>query len=715
MELVYSMRRKPLKCEPPHFESSTDSEVVRPICTISSSNIIAFSSPTELSDVDGDTWGGHVYVCDLDTPWDSHKVTSTAHPVSALEWDSEGKQILVATTSGEVSVFGQKEYLLNDWTCLYSASFPGEHIIKAAFFHNGRRIVACEKKPDAPITDKFQMLRSTPTLKGFGGVACEGAAIITATGLVGALTPPAEGTRALSVTESLRAAREYVTAASIAHKNGNLLIAAVCRSASVWCVRVCAACVSRAPPARPAPPAPPHLALQPAPALYLPDAHVRAPASITWCLREDSDSLLVAGSTLTLWKLTERSHPVHKLFSKGALQGSTTPGGGPKPSADCFNTVVWQQTAVWPIEGGENAVQVASTKLPLSPPYAVLATPKALHLVQRDNHHYICSRPVIAGAGAVAVAAGGGSPPKKPKYGPGALPSGSPCAMVSSVEMSQLGGVCVCVDTHACLHVFRLQLWPDIPSPMAHATLACNLLEYSMVTGYDCLDLLMTLKPNIVEPVYERLTETFQRQSAPFQQYYYHSWLKLRIALCRMVGSLSHSVMWLTCTQMLHAACASAHSAYRTPDKDKLDDHHEQTLIALEAKPESLGDVSALQALRRPLQRALDIALTALLSLNQHQGMQQHGYDILSDPTAVTLLRKLVVLARASGRGGEALSRPLARIQAAGPKHDLLQEEWLTLNAGMTAPRVWEALPRCSVSAPHEKPYPLYVSIGRVM
>ncbi|XP_028167404.1 mediator of RNA polymerase II transcription subunit 16, partial [Ostrinia furnacalis] len=460
MELIYSMRRKPLKCEPPHFESPTSPEVVRPICTISSCNIIAFSSPTELSDVDGDTWGGHVYVCDLDTPWDSHKVTSTAHPISALEWDNEGKHLLVGTTSGEVSVFGQKDYLLNEWTCLYSASFPGEHIVKAAFFHNGRRVVACEKKPDAPIADRFQVLRSTPTLKGFGGVACEGAAIITATGLVCALTPPADGSRALVAAESLRAAREHIAAASVAHKNGNLLIAAVCRSAGAWCVRVSVCCA--APPARPAPaPAPPRLQLQPLPALCLPESST-PPVSITWCLREDTDSLLVAGSNLTLWKLTERSHPVHKLFSKGALQGSTTPGGGPKPSTDCFNTVVWQQTAIWPIEGGSTAVQAASSRLALAPPHAVLATPDALHLLHRDTHHYICSRNVISRTGAVEVPAGAGTPPKKPKYGPGAVPSGSPCAQLSWVEISQLGGVCVCIDTHACLHVLRLPLWPDI-------------------------------------------------------------------------------------------------------------------------------------------------------------------------------------------------------------------------------------------------------------
>lgn len=45
---------------------------------------------------------------------------------------------------------------------------PGEHIIGASFFHNGRRTVMVDKKPDAPISERIQMLRCAPTLKGFG-------------------------------------------------------------------------------------------------------------------------------------------------------------------------------------------------------------------------------------------------------------------------------------------------------------------------------------------------------------------------------------------------------------------------------------------------------------------------------------------------------------------------------------------------------------------
>ncbi|XP_075988433.1 mediator complex subunit 16 [Anticarsia gemmatalis] len=1186
MELIYSMRRKPLKCEPPHFESPTDHDVVRPICTVSNANIIAFTSPTELTDTEGDTWGGHVYVCDLDTPWDSHKVTSTSYPVSTLEWDMEGKQLLVATTVGDVSVFTQKEYLLNEWTCLYTASFPGEHVISAIFFHNGRRVVAHDKKPEAPITERLQMIRSAPTLKGFGGTPLEGALIITATGLIGALTPPStteprhsvsssDSTRAQVTTDCLRPTRDHITAASFAHKNGRVMIAAVCGGGARSCVRCAHCAVSSAAPRA-------QLALSPLPTIYLPQQDIgpspSMPVSISWWHREEPDSLLIAGSTLSLWKCTERSHQLHKLFSKGPLQGSTTPGGGPKPGADCFNTLVWQKTGAWCIERGEHAVRGAAGRVPhhaaahhavlatqralhlvardnhhyvrphihtqsftlllnhhaaahhavlatqralhlvardnhhyvrphihtqsftlllnhhaaahhavlatqralhlvardnhhyvrphihtqsftlllnhhaaahhavlatqralhlvardnhhyvrphihtqsftlllnhhaaahhavlatqralhlvardnhhyvrphihtqsftlllnhhaaahhavlatqralhlvardnhhyvrphihtqsftlllnhhaaahhavlatqralhlvardnhhyvrphihtqsftlllnhhaaahhavlatqralhlvardnhhyvrphihtqsftlllnhhaaahhavlatqralhlvardnhhyvrphihtqsftlllnhhaaahhavlatqralhlvardnhhyvrphihtqsftlllnhhaaahhavlatqralhlvardnhhyvrphihtqsftlllnhhAAAHHAVLATQRALHLVARDNHHYICSRPVVTSGGVgSSLAEASSTPPKKPKYGSGVTANGGSCAVVSYVELSALGGVAVAIDTHAQLHVYKLpQPWADIPTPMAvqHAT---SLLEYALVSGIDYLDVLIAMKPSVIEPVYERVTETFQRQPAAFQQYYFHSWLKLRIALCRQIPSAQSSVSWLTCLAALQAAWACAAVALRPDDKpdDKplaalLDEHshdHDKSLLALEAKCDTTSEAAALAPLRLTLQRVIDIALTALLSLcqHQHQHLMHHSYELWADPAAVQLLRKLCAVSRLAGRAAEPLLRVLARLaQPSTPKPDLI-EECATLTSVWSGARVWESLPRCSVAAPHGKPHPLYLEYG---
>ena len=60
--------------------------------------------------------------------------------VTALEWDLSGDKLLVADTAGNVQLWGFKEHVLNEWLCLATAAFPGEHILGAAFFHNGKKV-----------------------------------------------------------------------------------------------------------------------------------------------------------------------------------------------------------------------------------------------------------------------------------------------------------------------------------------------------------------------------------------------------------------------------------------------------------------------------------------------------------------------------------------------------------------------------------------------
>lgn len=42
------------------------------ICSISSRNSVAFTSATKLNDSTGKTWKCHVYVADLNVPWDAY-------------------------------------------------------------------------------------------------------------------------------------------------------------------------------------------------------------------------------------------------------------------------------------------------------------------------------------------------------------------------------------------------------------------------------------------------------------------------------------------------------------------------------------------------------------------------------------------------------------------------------------------------------------------
>ncbi|GBP87241.1 Mediator of RNA polymerase II transcription subunit 16 [Eumeta japonica] len=661
----------------------SDPEVVKPICTISSANIIAFSSTTKLSDFDGDSWGGHVYICDLDTPWDSHHVTSTQSPITALEWDCEGKHLLVATSVGDVSVFGQRDYLLNDWMCLYTASFPGEFICKAILFHNGRRVVSVDKKVDSSATEKLQISRLTPTLRGFGnalvtpmalpvfmgggdhlffsdlhaprsaimGIACEGACVVTSTGLLCALVPPVTTSseppagpsrtqtsilpppQALTTMECLRATRDHIVAASFAHKNGNLLIATVCASPAInnmgsgRCVRCHLGSVRRST----TPAHAPHLAVQPLPSLYVTD-DPGLPPSISWCIHEDGDCLLIGGAVLSLWKLMERAHHVHKLLAKGPVPGNTTSSGVQKP-LDCFNTLAWQQMAIWSWEtigsggGGGNAVCVSALRP--SPPRALVATSRGVHLLYRDKLTHICSKQVVAGGGDILPV--GTAAPKKAKYGT-VIMNGS-CATLCCVETSWNGGVAVVLDTHSQLHVYKVvQPCPDIPSPLYVQHFA-NGLEYALVAGYDYLDLLLALKPAAREPLYDRMTEWLSRQPVAFRQFYQSAWLNLRAALCRLMPNGQTRASELTSLQTLHSIWACVEAAVRPTElgekgplealQSLLEDQPaahidlDKILVSLDAKELSC-EPGTVCALRRVLERAADIALSLLAALSQH-------------------------------------------------------------------------------------------------
>ena len=64
----------------------------------------------------------------------------------------------------------QKDNLLSEWKISYVTSFPGEHIIKGIFFHNGRKINLISEKKDQQHSyfDKFQKLKFLPSVRHFG-------------------------------------------------------------------------------------------------------------------------------------------------------------------------------------------------------------------------------------------------------------------------------------------------------------------------------------------------------------------------------------------------------------------------------------------------------------------------------------------------------------------------------------------------------------------
>lgn len=141
---------------------------------------------------------------------------------------------MVGDISGNIQIFVQKENLLSEWVQYYHVRLPGEHIIKAAFFHNGRKLVLQPDKKDITnYMDKFQRAKFLPSCRSFGGVPADGVLVVTATGLLGAflippdlpnlnklastLSPPTLPQILTPVTQSLGRTRSFITIADICY------------------------------------------------------------------------------------------------------------------------------------------------------------------------------------------------------------------------------------------------------------------------------------------------------------------------------------------------------------------------------------------------------------------------------------------------------------------------------------------------------------------
>lgn len=172
----------------------------------------------------------------------SNRVTTNKFPISILDWDILGKYLLVGDISGNIQIFVQKDNLLSEWIQYYHVRLPGEHIIKASFFHNGRKLVLQPDKKDITnYMDKFQRAKFLPSCRSFGGVPADGVLVVTATGLLGAflippdlpnlnklatsLSPPTIPLPQVltPVTQSLGRTRSFITIADICYSKSEII------------------------------------------------------------------------------------------------------------------------------------------------------------------------------------------------------------------------------------------------------------------------------------------------------------------------------------------------------------------------------------------------------------------------------------------------------------------------------------------------------------
>ncbi|CAD1478310.1 unnamed protein product, partial [Heterotrigona itama] len=621
------------------------------LCSLSSRNIAAFTTTTELDDNSGKTWGSHVYVCDLNMPWHTHKVLSNKNTITALEWDLPGDKLVVCDSVGNVQLWMFKDHVLNDWVPIGSTCFVGEHILGAAWFHNGKKTaLVTEKKDNIHYSEKFNHLPFVPSVRQFGGRAAEGVLVVSTTGMVGAVMVTKDFQNPIcSSTESLGSTRHRITTVDLCYgKNGHILVAIssgnICLP--IRCYRVLVRknddkCT---------------ITSQALPSFFLQDGAPKdntCNTSVThlkFVVREDADSLVIAvnsdnGGVVEVWELREKTQPVHKLFQPKTLEPFKT-------------IVVWQHQSQYRCQSP--IVALATTKLSIvttlpPPSYVVVAlADSSIHCLSRD-----CLKEIAFSSLNMAWR------PEEPsnKYFRNSV-------SIASIDLSWLGCVLLTCDTRGNLYLYKLL--PD-GGPSLTLSYACTLLEYCLVTGLDWLDILLCLRSSMIDPLCERLDVSFNRQLQPIQQYHYIQFLCIKTSLYRMLVPGQSKAADLSSLLMIHSVATAFKSLLRPSDlishdkgpaeslatviNDSITDV-DKVLLHLDPK-EFTVEPSTLQSLQQLIQWVADLALNLLARLPEQRLQIKSGgvsiankyqaYELLKDHKALNTLRELLVIIRIWG------------------------------------------------------------------
>uniref|UniRef100_A0A1B0CL25 Mediator of RNA polymerase II transcription subunit 16 n=1 Tax=Lutzomyia longipalpis TaxID=7200 RepID=A0A1B0CL25_LUTLO len=672
LDLLFSVHKKVPTALP------IDTSNSRNFVTVSSCNIIAFTSNFDLTT---GAYGYHCYICDINAPWNVYKVTSNKYPISILAWDVLGKYLLIGDTFGSICIWMQKDNFLSEWCHVYTATFPGECIIKAVFFHNGRKIsFNADKKEASSYSDKFQKVKFFPSVRQFGGVPTEGFLVITASGLIGAVAIPPEQPTAPSpapppanppaqpaanqpqaaplpppqppviviphilatVTESLGQTRSFYTTADVCYgKNGHFLIAASNndyqnRTLIVQCFRVIVKKVEEK--LTITSHSLPSFFLNEGIGRDLPDLDL---LKLKWTFQEDTDTLIVAmnssiGGFIEVWGLVEKSTPIHKLFQAN--------------KSEVFKAFVWTPQSHFRYTS--KILNICTSKLQLG-------SSGYISVVMADNSVFCLHRDTLskAASGSLSIAHRIDDGAKQTKLN----------STPRDIDVSWMGHLLVCLDNLGQLFVFKSNNMPEqlgMPSTIQHTV---SLLEYCIVAGYDYLDILLAIRSSTIDNIVERLSENFNRQVNPIQQFYYVNFLTMKTNLYRLSPSGQSKSQDLACLLMLHSILIAFKSLLRPSDltcHDKgpaeylamgLSESNtdvDKVLLNLEAKDFTV-EPSTLQSLQQLIQWVSDLALNILARLPETRSsggnMKNTGYEISHDVVALNSIRELLVMIRIWG------------------------------------------------------------------
>lgn len=619
------------------------------VCSVSSHNTLAFTASSDVSEPVGKTTCFHVYVVDLNVPWDAYKVLTHTEEITYLEWDVTASKLFITDAAGQIQIWSMKNYLLNDWTVIASASFPGEYILTGAWFHNGKKIgLNMEKKDCVSYLEKYVHVRFGPSVRQVGGKPSEGCIAITSSGLVCVVILQSDET-ILTGTEILGLYRSRLKVVDLCYgKNGDFLVVTSdgLVQSSIHCYRIALKlnqdkCI---------------ISCQPFSSFYL-NCHTSSPSCdkptptrvthLNFILREATDAVAVSvsgpgGSIVELWELREKPVRLHKMLHTPSAETAT-------------KTVGWQHHA-----STSYSSPVMAICTPRLSVYDTSPPPSYIIVAYKDNVIKCFSRDCLHYAYSISISAGSHH---RDDHG---IKYHHLSATVCHMQLTWTASLLVAVDSLSQIFLFRLSPVAETGNAMSPAY-AVMLLEHCLMTGTDWWDVLLSLRPGVIESICDKLTEVFNKQPPSIQQYLLSRFLSLKGSLYRCLNNGLPKAGDCHAHIMLNAVSAVMKGLLRPRDLSSHEKGPAETLTAIMSSREVISNIDKvllhletkefsvepliLQSLQHLTQWVADLALHLMASLPQqvYNHMRFPGGSLISDAKALNMLRELLVIFRMWG------------------------------------------------------------------
>ncbi|XP_078584716.1 mediator of RNA polymerase II transcription subunit 16-like [Branchiostoma floridae x Branchiostoma japonicum] len=631
------------------------------VCSWSCRNVLAFAGPVQGPWSDA-SLVRPIHVVDPDRPWDVHSF-STQHgeDIVALEWDPSGTQLLSAERFGEVKLWSMKDYLVNDWHLVTSVDLDGEEIVTLQWLHVGGRLTLNNMNMTSTVfNEKITHQSYAPSLSEFGGKACNGWVAVTATGMV-YITALSKDNTPTTVSECLGNVRSRVVVADAAFTVKGFVIIALSDGNSMSPVKFYKLKLSNVNEKC-------TMHIEPLPSFFLrcavdpnkKDKYTNV-THVKFEHREGVEQVVVVvsgtnSSTIEVWGLRNEPVTLHKIFQPQAPAGKqpmavkwgslTTIADRPLVTALAVPKLPVQSSNLIESKGYD-------TKFFNGSALAIAFQDGNIHLVQRLTLHTLAMFSLDSWQRGLEETAA-----KRQRL-----------SMFRFLSCCELSGTCcglMGVDPGGRLYVFRLtpSLTQNVDPvlPIRHVV---SLLEYCMLSGWDCWDVLLVVGPSMVESVIDKLTDNYSQQNPALQQIHLTKFVAIKAALYRLTNNGGGKSADCYAKLLLNAISSSLKALLRPTQLGSQDrgpaeklavlcsksteTDLDKVMINLETKEFVIEPVT-LQSLQQLIQWVGDFTLYLLSLLPTQQGMPNRvGSTLLRDAQFLQMLRELLVMVRIWG------------------------------------------------------------------